>query len=148
MVHVAVVGGGGQGGAMAGEPGFGDASGAGIDGGGEEGVVFEREARAFGDEAFADFRFAEGEMAGAGIEDDIDGAGGEPGAGTTGDPCVFADFKADADAADVEDEIADGERISCAWMEEIGNAGRPGFEPSGFVVDAIAGKVLFGGETC
>ncbi len=84
-------------------------------------------------------------MTGAGIEDEIDGAGGESCAGAVGYPGIFADFKADADAANVEDEIADGGGV-VGEMMEIGDADGPGLEPTGFIVDAIASEVLFGDE--
>lgn len=60
-------------------------------------------ARALGDEAAADLRFAKGKVASAGIKDEIDGSGGESCARAVGDPSVFANFKADAKAADVEE---------------------------------------------
>ena len=103
-------------------------------------------AAAFHDEALTDLLFGEGEVAGAGVEDDVDAAGGETDAGAVGDPCVLTDFEAEADPAYFEEEIAAGERAAVWAGDFSGDASGPWFEPAWFVVDAVAGEEAFGGE--
>ena len=85
-------------------------------------------------------------MAGAGIEDDVDSAGGETDARAIGDPCVLTDFEAEPDPADFEEEIAAGERAAVWAGDFSGDASGPWFEPAGFVMDAVACEEAFGGE--
>ncbi len=111
----------------------------GVDVGGSEG------AGALDDELFTDFLLAEGEVAGGGVEDDIDSAAGEEAAGAVGNPGVFTDFEADADAVDFEDGVSDGEGVVAEAVFDNDAVG-PGVEPAGFVVEAIAGEVFLGDE--
>ena len=55
---------------------------------------------------------AEGEVAGAGIQNQIDAVAGELAAGPIGHPGVFADLEADAHAAEIENQVA--QRIALA----------------------------------
>lgn len=105
-------------------------------------------AGALDDEVLADFLFAEGEVGGGGVEDDVDAVAGEVAAGAVRDPGVFADFEGNADALDIEDEVADGD-VLAVFAELVVNddASGPGVEPAGFVVEAVAGEVLFGDES-
>lgn len=103
-------------------------------------------AGALDHELFADFLLAEGEVGGAGVEDDIDSAAGEESAGAVGDPGVFADFKADADAADFKNGVADGKVVIAEFVFDDDAFG-PGVEPTGFVVESVAGEVFLGDET-
>jgi len=102
-------------------------------------------AGAFNHELLADFLFAEGEVAGAGVKDDIDSAAREVAAGAVGDPGVFADLEANADAAYFENGIADGEEVVAKFVFDDDAFG-PGVEPSGFVVEAITREVFLGDE--
>jgi hypothetical protein len=47
-------------------------------------------------------------VARAGIQDQVDGLERERGAGAIGHPGVFANLEAEADAADIEEDIAEG----------------------------------------
>ena len=102
-------------------------------------------AGAFDDELFADFLLGESEVAGGGVKDDIDSAGGEEAAGAVGDPGVFTDFEADTDAAEFEDGIANGEMEVTEFVIDDDAFG-PGVEPAGFVVEAVSGEVFLGDE--
>lgn len=99
-------------------------------------------AGALDDELLADFLFAEGEVGGGRVKDNVDPAAGKVASGAVGDPGVFADFEPNADALDVKDEVADGGDFA---LEVFGDndAFWPGFEPARFVVEAISGEVLF-----
>ena len=105
-----------------------------------------KSAGAFDNELFADFLFPEGEVGGAGVEDDIDSAAGEEAAGAVGDPGVFTDFEANADAADFENGISDGEVVIAEFVLDDDAFG-PGVEPTGFVVEAVSCEVFLSDET-
>lgn len=109
-------------------------------------VTDPKSARAFEDKTFADFGFAEGEVTGAGIEDEVGSVGGQQNAGTLGDPGVFANFETDADATDIEQQIADGDGFAFGGDVNVSLLHRPGFEPAGFVVESIASQMAFGDE--
>mgnify|MGYP000498191423 CR=1 FL=1 len=63
------------------------------------------------------------------------------------DPGVLADFQCDADAIDVKNRISDGDKIAFEFFAHY-HAFRPGAEPTGLVVEAIAGEILFCDEAC
>ena len=81
-------------------------------------------------------------MARAGIENEIDPAAGEPRPGTVGDPGVLADFKAESHSAEVEDEVAE-RHLAAFKVDALDATDRPRFEPAGFVVQSVAGEILF-----
>src|SRR6185503_16427683 len=75
-------------------------------------------ARAFDDEAFAHLALAEGEVARRGVEQQVDALPRQHRARARAHPGVLADLEADADAADVEDEVA--ERPALLTALELG----------------------------
>ena len=110
-------------------------------------IAHAERARAFDDEAAADFPFAEGEVAGARVEDDVHRLRREIAAGTARDPGVLADFKSEPHAADIDHEIADGDFLTVVRSaENIADLQRPWLEPARFVMDAIAGEVALADE--
>ena len=110
------------------------------------GVAHAKRPRAFQHEPLANLLLGEREMAGAGVEQDVGPALGEPGAGAVGDPGVAADFEADPHAAAVEQQIAD-RILACPPISMLADcAGRPAAEPARLVVDAVARQVLLGHE--
>ena len=108
-------------------------------------VADAERSRAFDDEPFADFELAEGEVAGAGIENHVDSGEGHVSARAFGDPGVFADFHPDLHVATVESDVTD-RILHIAYFDGVANAHGPGFEPTWFVVESLACQEPFGDE--
>ena len=79
--------------------------------------------RTFEHEPFAHFELSKSEMAGAGIQNHIHAVQGQRRAGPIGDPGIFANLKADLDAAEIEMDIAD-RKVSCRRITEVDRARR------------------------
>ena len=109
-------------------------------------VADAESAGSFDDESFADFEFAEGEVAGAGVEDDVDPGEGHIATGPLRDPGIFTDFQPDGNVSALEGQITDGVLLA-ADFDVIRDAEGPGLEPAGFIVEAFAGEETFGDET-
>ena len=102
--------------------------------------------RSFEDESLARRMFAEGEMAGAGVEDQIDGVSRQVGSRARCDPRVATDFEADTKPGQFEDEVPD-RHIDAGKRRARNHAGRPGREPSRFVMDTLPGQILFADQS-
>ena len=86
-------------------------------------------------------------MARTGVEDNIDPAAGEVAAGAVSDPGVFADFERDADAIEIENDVADGDVFPISLKGLFyHDAFGPWLEPAWLVVETIASEVLLGYE--
>lgn len=95
-------------------------------------------------EAFPHLLFPEGEMACAGVEDDVEAAPGQIDAWRIRDPGVLADFKSETDPAQVEKEVA---QRNAPGFDPGRRSLRPRFEPAWFIVETVPREVLFRGET-
>ena len=104
-------------------------------------------AGALDDEMFANLLFAEGEVRGGGVKDEVDAIDCERASGAIGDPSVFTDFKGDADAIDIKDQITDEDVLSIKVFGSDDALG-PRVEPAWFVVETVSGKVLLRDKTC
>src|ERR1022692_890223 len=103
--------------------------------------------RPFQHKSFADLQLAKGEVAGAGIQNQINAVQGQCGSRTICHPRILADFKTDLDVADVEMNVADGNRRSIGRSEFITHTRRPGFEPTRFIMNAVARQKTFRRES-
>ena len=91
----------------------------------------------------ADVELAEGEVACAGIEDDVYPLRRHASAGPAGHPGVLAYLEADLNAAAVEDQVAD-RILLAAKLDRVADLLRPGLEPAGLVVQAVAAEEPLG----
>ena len=90
--------------------------------------------------------FAKRKMAGTGIEDNVSAACGQAASGPRSYPSVFADFKSDPDPANIKDQISN-RILNVIDFNRGCDFCRPCFKPTCFVMDAVAGEVLFGDES-
>src|SRR5690606_37391883 len=102
-------------------------------------------ARGAEDDLLAHLVLAEGEVAGARVADEVDALGRQLDAGAVGHPGVLADLRADPQAADLEDLVA--QRVGAAVVLPLDElAGGPALEPPRLVVDAVAAQVPLADE--
>ena len=103
--------------------------------------------RALGDEAPADRALAKGKVTRAGIENHIHCARGEAGTRPVRHPGVLADFKADADAGQIENQISDRQAAAAGTGEVIPYTRGPRLEPAWLVVNAVPRKIALRRES-
>ena len=101
--------------------------------------------RALDHQPLANVELAEGEVAGAGVEDDVDSLRRHAAAGPARHPGVLANLEADLDATAVEDQVAD-RILLAAKLDRVADLLGPGLEPAGLVVQAVAAEEPLGHE--
>ena len=97
-------------------------------------------------ESLSNCVLAKRKMTGTWIHHNIDTTRRKSRTGTGADPSVFANFEPDFDARYVKQNIAEWVFGAVDLNVPIDRIG-PSFEPAGFVVDPIAGKMLFAHES-
>jgi hypothetical protein len=88
---------------------------------------------------------AEGEVAGRGVEDQVDPPPRQRDPGPIGRPGVLADLEAEPNPAEIKPEVAD-RQLHPPLPEHVPPASRPGAKPAGLVVDSVAGQMLLAGQ--
>ena len=89
---------------------------------------------------------AKREMAGTWVHHNVDTTRRKSRAGSCADPSVFANFESDFDTRYVKQNIAKWVFGAVDLNLPIDRIG-PSFEPAGFIVDPITGKMLFAHES-
>ena len=97
--------------------------------------------RAFKHKPFANRLLAKRKMAGAGIEQNVGPAAGQSTARAFAHPGIAADLEPDANATDIEQQIANGIQPPVP-LHLPDHAGRPLLEPAWFVVDTVGRQEL------